>query len=103
MRRGEIWWAELDLPAGQRPVVLLSRNEAYAIRAMVTVAPVTTRVRRIRSELPLDRRDGLPKPCVANLDSILTIPKATLRERISALSPQKVGALDAALRFALAL
>jgi mRNA interferase MazF len=103
MRRGEIWWAELDPPAGQRPVVLLSRNEAYAIRALVTVAPVTTRIRRIRSELPLDRGDGLPKPCVANLDSIITIPKAGLRERIAALSPEKVGALDAAIRFALGL
>jgi mRNA interferase MazF len=52
MRRGEIWRGELDPPAGQRPVVLLSRNEAYAIRALVTVPPMTTRIRRISSELP---------------------------------------------------
>ena len=86
---------------GRRPVVLLSRNEAYAVRTLVTVAPVTTRVRRIRSELPLGRKDGLQKPCVANLDSILTIPKAHLRERIGALNAEKLRLLDAALRFAL--
>ena len=42
MRRGEVWWAELGPPAGGRPVVLLSRNEAYAVRDFVIVAPVTT-------------------------------------------------------------
>ena len=53
MRRGEIWWAELTPPAGRRPVLLLSRNEAYAVRELVTVAPVTTRMRHIPSEVPL--------------------------------------------------
>ena len=103
MRRGEVWWAELDPPAGKRPVVLLSRNEAYAVRAMVTVAPVTARIRRIPSEVLLGPKDGLAKPCVANLDSILTIPKAYLRDRISALSREKLRELDAAIRFALGL
>lgn len=103
MRRGEVWWTELDPPAGKRPVVLLSRDEAYAVRAMVTVAPVTMRIRRIRSEVLLGPKDGLTKPCVANLDSILTIPKAYLRDRISALSREKLRELDAAIRFALGL
>ncbi|MCL0048232.1 type II toxin-antitoxin system PemK/MazF family toxin, partial [Dehalococcoidia bacterium] len=67
MRRGEIWWAELTPPAGRRPVLLLSRNEAYAVRELVTVAPVTTRMRHIPSEVPLGSEDGLPKPCVVNL------------------------------------
>jgi mRNA interferase MazF len=40
MRRGEVWWAELPALAGKRPVVLLSRNEAYAVRELVTVAPL---------------------------------------------------------------
>ena len=37
MRRGEVWWADLPVPVGRRPVVLLSRNEAYAVRELVTV------------------------------------------------------------------
>ena len=73
MRRGEVWWARLPGPAGSRPVVLLSRNEAYLVRDLVTIAPVTTRVRRIPTEVPLGPDAGLPKRCVANLDAITTM------------------------------
>lgn len=103
MRRGEIWWAELPPPVGKRPVVLLSRNEAYAVRELITVAPVTTRIRQIPTEVPLGDKEGLPKPCVANLDTITTIPKATLTERISTLPQAKMSAIERALRFALGL
>ena len=101
MRRGDVWWADLPAPAGQRPVVLLSRNEAYAVRELVTVAPVTTRVRRIPSEVPLGVEDGLPKPCVANLDILTTIPKRSLTARLAVLGPEKIRAVEHALRFAL--
>jgi mRNA interferase MazF len=101
MKRGEIWWADLDAPAGQRPVLLLSRNEAYGVRELVTVAPVTTKIRNIRSEVPLGPEDGLPKACVANLDVIQTIDKNRLRERLTALTPQKIKAVEAALHFSL--
>lgn len=103
MRRGEIWWAELTPPAGRRPVLLLSRNEAYAVRELVTVAPVTTRMRHIPSEVPLGPEDALPKPCVANLDTITTIAKKSLQERLGTLSSEKLKAVEAALHFALGL
>jgi mRNA interferase MazF len=103
MRRGEVWWADLPAPAGRRPVVLLSRNEAYTVRALVTVAPVTTRVRGIPTEVPLGREDGLPKRCVANLDTITTIPKDTLAAAITTLAPDKITAVESALKFALGL
>ena len=103
MRRGEVWWAELPDPAGRRPVVLLSRAEAYAVRELVTVAPVTTRVRGIPSEVPLDRSDGLPRRCAANLDTITTIPRKVLTGRIATLAAGKVVAIDRAIRFALGL
>ena len=103
MRRCELWWAELPPPAGRRPVVLLSRDEAYAVRAQVTVAPVTTSRRRIPVEVDLGPEDGLPKPCAVNLDSIVTIQKAHLDQRIALLRPQKVKQIEAALRFALGL
>ena len=70
---------------------------------MVTVAPVTTRMRHISSEVPLGPDDGLPKPCVANLDTITTIAKKSLRERLATLSPEKLKAVEAALHFALGL
>ena len=52
MRRGEMWWAELEPPAGRHPVVLLSHDEAYAVRSLVIVAPITTRIRHIPSDSP---------------------------------------------------
>jgi len=103
VKRGEIWWAELPRPAGRRPVILLSRDEAYEVRRLVTVAPVTTRVRGIPVEVPLGPKDGLPRECVANLDTVTTIPKDALRERLTVLSRSKMAAVDAALRFALGI
>jgi mRNA interferase MazF len=103
MRRGEIWWAELPAPAGRRPVVLLSRDEAYAVRELVTVAPVTTRIRNIPVEVPLGRGDGLPRRCVVNLDTVTTIPRRSLVDPIARLSRQKLGSVDKALMFALGL
>jgi mRNA interferase MazF len=103
MRRGEVWWPDLPAPAGRRPVVLLSRNEAYTVRELVTVAPVITRVRRIPTEVPLGPAEGLPKACVANLDTITTIPRRTLTQPIGPLSPDKLAAGERALMFALGL
>ena len=103
MRRGEVWWAELPAPIGRRPVVLLSRNAAYRVRALVTVAPVTTRVRSIPTEVALGGEQGLPKPGVANLDSVTTIPKRALANRIAMLSPEKLDEVERALHFALGL
>ena len=103
MQRGEVWWATLPAPAGGRPVLLLSRNEAYAVRDLVTVAPLTTRIRDIPSEVPLGTEDGLPKRCVVNLDTITTIPRRTLSERITTLSAEKIAAVEKAIGFALSL
>lgn len=103
MRRGEIWWAELEAPAGKRPVVLLSRDEAYTVRSLVIVAPVTTRIRSIAAEVPLTVEDGMPQECVVNLDVITTIPKDCLRSRLTSLSLKKLKEVEAAIRFALGL
>ena len=103
MKRGEIWWAELPPPAGRRPVVLLSRDEAFAVRELVTIAPVTTRTRGLPVEVPLGKQDGMPKACAVNVDTITTIPKRCPVARIAALSARKIDAVDAALRFALGL
>ena len=103
MRRGEIWWAELPPPVGTRPVLLLSRDEAYSIRQLITVAPVSTRSRSIPSEVELGTEDGLPQRCAVNLDTITTVPKSTLSRKVAALSYQKLEAVEAALHFALGL
>lgn len=103
MKRGEVWWAEQPEPIGRRPVVLLSRNEAYLVRSAVTVAQVTSRIRHIPVEVSLGGKEGLPRRCVANLDTITTIPKSWLKDRISVLPFAKLEEIDTALGFALGL
>jgi mRNA interferase MazF len=83
--------------------LLVSRDEAYAVRALMMIAEVTTRVRGIAAEVPLGSAEGLPRACAANLDSITTIPKASLKQYISVLDPSKLAQMDGALRFALGL
>ena len=103
MKRGEVWWANLPEPIGKRPVVLLSRDEAYSVRNAATVAEVTTRIRGIPVEVLLGPDDGLPKKCVANLDTIVTIQKELLIERITLLQKDKIDQIDDAIKFALGL
>ena len=103
MKRGEIWWADLPKPAGRRPVLLLSRNDAYDVRALVTIAPITTRVRGIPVEVELGMADGLPRSCVVNLDTITTIPKSSLSDRLTMLSAERIAEVEDAMRFALGM
>ena len=103
MRRGEIWWAELDPPSGRRPVLLLSRDGSYDARSLVIMAPLTTRTRYIITEVPLTTQDGLPQNCVVNLDTITTISKNRLSNRLTILTPEKLKDVDRSLHFALGL
>lgn len=100
MTRGEVWWARLDK---RRPVVLLSRAEAYAVRALVIAAPVTTTVRGFAVEVRIGKAEGLPRTGVINCDWLVTVPKADLIERAGVLDAQKLAQLSAALKFALSL
>lgn len=103
MRRGEIWWATLPIPAGRRPVVLVSRNLAYQVRSKVSVIEITTRERGLETEVPLGAREGLPRTCWGNADNIATIDKRWLEERIGVLGREKMAKLDRALGLALGL
>ncbi len=100
MNRGEVWWAFVDK---RRPVVLVSRPEAYEVRAMVIVAPVSTTIRGFSVEVRVGRREGLPRAAVVNCDWLVTVPKADLIERAGTLSKAKMAQLDSALKFALGL
>ena len=93
----------MPAPAGRRPALLLSRDAAYRVRAAITVAPITRTVRNIPVEVVLDRNDGMPVRCVVNLDDITTLPKVLIKQRITALSAEKVQQVDQAIRFALDL
>ena len=103
MKRGEIWWAHLPPPVGTRPVLLLSRDEAIAVRESVAVAPATTRRRGLKTEVFVSVREGMPKDCVINLDSIGTVERATLSQRICLLSSERMDQVHQAIKFALDL
>jgi mRNA interferase MazF len=77
-----IWLARLDKT---RPVLLLPRAEVRAVRALVTVAPITSTVRGLRSEVLVGQRNGLDHDSVVNLDSIATVSRETLVRPIGAL------------------
>ena len=83
--------------------MLVSRDTAYLKRSLAVVAPVTTRVRNIATEVPLTAQEGMPQNCVINLDTLVTISKDRLSSRLTILTPEKVKEVDAALHFALGL
>jgi len=103
MKRGEVWWAYLSEPYGKRPVVLLSRNESYRVRNHVIAVVVTRTIRNIPVEVTLSKEDGMPKDCVVNLDSIVTLHKDLLTERIASLGQEKLRAINKAAIFSLGL
>ena len=103
MHKVEVWWANLPSPIGKRPVVLLSRDEAYSVRNAVNVAEVTSTIRDIPVEVNLGTEDGLPKKCVINLDTIITIRKELLTEKITDLTSEKIDEVNKAIKFALDL
>lgn len=77
-----IWLAQLDKT---RPVLVLTREEVRAVRRLVTVAPITSTVRGVRSEVVVGHRNGLDHDSVVNLDSIATVPREVLVRPLGAL------------------
>ena len=103
MKRGEVWWVNFPRPTGHRPAVLVSRQEAYERRSSMTVVPLTRTIRTIRSHILLGPEDGIPKRSVANADNITTVPNVLAREYLTTLSPEKLAALESAIKFSLDL
>ena len=101
MRQYEIWWASLPPPVGRRPVLLLSRDSAYAVLNKVIVAEVTSTVREIPVEVSLGRREGLSGRSVANLDNVHVVARGDLAAKIGALSVSRVPEVKRALGHAL--
>ena len=101
MRQFEIWWANLPLPVGHRPVLLLSRNDAYQYLNKFIVAEITTTIRGIPVEVRLGRREGLPSPCVANLDNVRAVARQWLQSRAGTLGPLRLHEVKRALGYAL--
>ncbi|NOX63369.1 MAG: type II toxin-antitoxin system PemK/MazF family toxin [Chloroflexi bacterium] len=102
MRRGEVRWYTFKQPDKRRPVLILTRNSAIPYLTNVTVAPITSTIRDIPTEVFLDpREDGVRTPCVVNLDNVQTVPKHKIGRLLSKLSFERMEEVDRALCFAL--
>ena len=102
MRQYEIWWAHLRMPAGRRPVMLLSRDDAYRVLNRFVAVEITRKVRKIPIEVPLGKTEGLEGSCVANCDNLRTISKEYLVEKIGKLSANRIPEVKRAVGYALA-
>ncbi len=98
--RAEVWWCEPP-DIGRRPVVVLSRDAAIARRRRALVAPCTTTLRGLPSEVELSPGvDPVPRACVASLDSVESVSTALLVERLGRLSDARMRDICAALSVA---
>ena len=103
MKRGEIRWYKFKAPDKKRPVLILSRNSIIGYLGEVTVAPITSTVRDIPSEVQLNREDGMPRECAVNCDHIQTVSKGKIGSLITTLSAEQIERAREAIFFALAL
>jgi mRNA interferase MazF len=97
VRRGEVWLADLDKT---RPVVVLTRDPLGRLLHSVIVAPVTSTIRGLSTEVPLGYDDGIRRPSVANLDSVQLLSRDRFRRRIGRAQPATMMALCDALSVA---
>jgi mRNA interferase MazF len=103
VKRGDIRWYRFRPPDKRRPVLVLTRNSVIVYLNEVTVAPITSTVREIPSEVRLDEDDGMPGPCAVNVDHLQTVSKDRVGSLITALSSEKLAEVKNAVRFALDL
>ncbi len=103
MKRGEIRWYKFAHPDKKRPVLILTRDSVIAYLGEVTVAPVTSTVRNIPSEVALSKEDGVPRICAVNCDHIQTVAKGKIGSRLTTLSNKQMTHVAKAIGFALNL
>lgn len=103
MKRGEVRWYRFAQPDKRRPVLILTRDSILEYLGEVTVAPITTTVRDIASEVFLARGEGMPRDCAVNCDHLQTVSKGRIGVLIATLSPEKMDEVADAIDFALAL
>ena len=103
MKRGEVRWYKFKNPDKKRPVVILTRNSILEYMGEVTIAPVTSTIRDIPSEVLLSRLDGMRHDCAVNCDHIQTVSKSNVGPVIATLSKEKLNEIGGAIGFALNL
>ncbi len=103
MKSGEVRWYKFRNPDKKRPVIILTRNTILEYLGEITIAPITTTIRDIPSEVLLSRQDGIKSDCAINCDHIQTVAKAKIGSLITTLSNEKLIELRSAICFGLNL
>jgi mRNA interferase MazF len=101
MRRGEVRWYRFAHPDKKRPVLVLTRDSALEFLGEVTVAPITTTIRDIPTEVVLTTADGMPRACAVNLDHVQTVPRGKVEGMVTTLRRDRMVEVRVALLFAL--
>ncbi len=99
--RGEVWTYRFKNPDKQRPVVVLSRDEAIDVLSTLLVAPVTSTIRGLPSEVIIGASEGLEHDSAINLDHVQCVDRAKLIRRLGRLAPSRMQAVCAALAVAM--
>lgn len=101
MNQGDVYWCNFLSPDKRRPVLILTRNSAISFLTGITVAPLTTRIRDIPTEVVLTpETDGVPTECAINLDNLQTVQKNSLDDYLITLSSARMREVIAAIEFA---
>jgi mRNA interferase MazF len=103
VNRGDICWYTFKAPDKRRPVLIVTRDSAIGVLNSVTIAPITSTIRSIPTEVVLTEDDGLPNTCAANFDNLQSVPKSNIGDRIARLTARKMKEAGAAVSFALGL
>jgi mRNA interferase MazF len=103
MNRGDVRWYKFSRPDKKRPVLILSRDSTLQFLGEVTVAPVTSTIREIPSEVLLTKQEGMPRDCAVNLDHIQTVSRGKIGALITRLEPVRMREVALSIRFALDL
>lgn len=101
MKRGDVRWYSFQPPDKRRPVLILTRDSAIPVLNSLTVAPITSTIRGIPTELLLTKTEGMPNDCAANFDNLQTVPKTKIGERIMRVSSRKMRQAAQGVAFAL--
>jgi mRNA interferase MazF len=99
--RGDVRLYKFGAPDKTRPVVVLTRNSAIAYLSTVTVAPVTSTIRGVPSEVVLTEEDGMKSSCAVNLHNAVTVAQRRLGKRLTSLTAARMNEVCAAVRFSL--
>ena len=101
MKHGDIRWYKFVRPDKKRPVVILTRDSVLEYLNEVTIAPITSTVRNIPSEVFLTKADGMLRDCAVNCDHLQTVSKGEIGSLITSLPSAKMVDVGQAIRFAL--